>query len=54
MLSKDEIEGFGVRALDDMLQITDYCPKGADGVIVAVAHDEFPGNGARGFAGGCG
>ena len=29
LLSKEEIEGFGVRALDDMLQITDYCPKGA-------------------------
>ncbi|MEA1868689.1 MAG: hypothetical protein U9N61_09455 [Euryarchaeota archaeon] len=29
ILGRDEIEGFGVRALDDMLQITDYCPKGA-------------------------
>ena len=44
MLSKEEIEGFGVRALDDMLQITDHrlLPEGRmDGVIVAVAHDEF-------------
>ena len=44
LLSKEEIEGFGVRALDDMLQITDHrlLPEGRmDGVIVAVAHDEF-------------
>ena len=44
------LEGFGVRALDGMLQITDYCPKGVDGVIVAVVHDEFRGMGLRGFA----
>jgi UDPglucose 6-dehydrogenase/UDP-N-acetyl-D-galactosamine dehydrogenase len=41
LLSKEEIEGFGVKALDDMLQITDYCPKGVNCVIMAVAHDEF-------------
>jgi UDPglucose 6-dehydrogenase/UDP-N-acetyl-D-galactosamine dehydrogenase len=41
LLSKEEIEAFGVNALDDMLQITDHCPKGVDCVIVAVAHDEF-------------
>ena len=34
LLSKEEIEGFGVRALDDMLQITDYCPKGARMVLL--------------------
>jgi len=28
LLGKEEIEGFGVRALDDMLQVTDYCPNG--------------------------
>ncbi|MCD6207959.1 MAG: hypothetical protein J7J06_08240 [Methanosarcinales archaeon] len=27
------------------LQVTDYCPKGVDGVIVAAAHDEFRGMG---------
>ena len=36
MLSKEEIEGFGVNALD----ILDVKIK-MDGVIVAVAHDEF-------------
>jgi len=48
LLGKDEIEGFGVRALDDMLQVTDHIllPEGhMDGVIVAVAHDEFRGVG---------
>jgi hypothetical protein len=40
-LSKEEIEAFGVNALDDISQITDYCPKGVDGVIVAVTHDAF-------------
>ena len=37
-----------MRALDDMLQITDHIslPEGRmDGVIVAVAHDEFRGMG---------
>ena len=51
LLSREEIEGFGVRVLDDMLQITDYCPKGVDGVIVAVAHDEFRGMGLSGVSG---
>ncbi|NIA12345.1 MAG: nucleotide sugar dehydrogenase, partial [Nitrospiraceae bacterium] len=51
LLGKEEIEGFGVRALDDLLQITDYCPKGVDGVIVAVAHDEFRGMGLSGVSG---
>jgi len=44
LLSKEETGGFGVKALDDMLQITDHrlLPEGRmDGVIVAVAHDEF-------------
>ena len=50
LLTREKIEGFGVRALDDMLQITDYCPKGVDGVIVTVVHDEFRGIGLRGFA----
>ncbi|MEA1944290.1 MAG: hypothetical protein U9N07_02975 [Euryarchaeota archaeon] len=50
ILGREEIEGFGVRALDDMLQITDYCPKGVDGVIVTVVHDEFREMGLRGFA----
>ncbi len=36
MLSKEEIEGFGVKALDNL----DVKIK-MDGVIVAVAHDEF-------------
>jgi len=36
MLSKDVIEGFGVKALDNL----DVKIK-MDGVIVAVAHDEF-------------
>ena len=39
-----------MRALDDMLQITDHIslPEGRmDGVIVAVAHDEFRGWGFR-------
>ena len=36
MLSREEIEGFGVKALD----ILDVKIK-MDGVIVAVAHDEF-------------
>ena len=36
MLSKEEIEGFGVKALDNL----DVKLK-MDGVIVAVAHDEF-------------
>ena len=36
LLSKEEIEGFGVKALD----ILDVKLK-MDGVIVAVAHDEF-------------
>ncbi|MGP8321438.1 MAG: nucleotide sugar dehydrogenase [Methanosarcinaceae archaeon] len=52
LLKREEIEGFGVRALDDLLQITDYCPKGVDGVIVTVVHDEFRGMGLedlRGF-----
>jgi UDP-N-acetyl-D-mannosaminuronate dehydrogenase len=51
LLGRDEIEGFGVRALDDMLQITDYCPKGVDSVIMAVAHDEFRGMGLSGGGG---
>ncbi|MEA1945221.1 MAG: hypothetical protein U9N07_07815 [Euryarchaeota archaeon] len=51
ILGREEIEGFGVRALDDMLQITDYCPKGVDGVIVAVVHDEFRGMGLSGVSG---
>jgi hypothetical protein len=49
LLRKDKIEGFGVRALDD-LQITDYCLKGVDGAIVAVAHDEFQGMGLSGVS----
>ena len=36
LLSKEEIEGFGVNALDNL----DVKLK-MDGVIVAVAHDEF-------------
>ena len=28
LLGREEIEGFGVKALDDLLQITDYCPNG--------------------------
>jgi len=51
LLKREEIEGFGVRALDDMLQVTDYCPKGVDGVIVTVAHDEFRGMGLSGVSG---
>ena len=34
LLSREEIEGFGIKALDD------FNVK-VDGVIVAVAHDEF-------------
>ncbi|MEA1998427.1 MAG: hypothetical protein U9N61_03765 [Euryarchaeota archaeon] len=45
ILGRDEIEGFGVGALDDMLPITDYCPQGVDGVIATVVHDEFRGMG---------
>jgi len=48
LLKREEIEGFGVRALDDMSQITDHglLPEGRmDGVIVAVVHDEFRGMG---------
>ncbi len=44
LLTKEEIEEFGVKALDEMLQITDriLLPEGRmDCVIVAVAHDEF-------------
>jgi len=44
LLSKEEIEAFGVNALDDMLQITDNILPIADRmdcVIVAVAHDAF-------------
>ena len=37
LLSKEEIEAFGVKALDD-LNIK------VDGIIVAVAHDEFKNN----------
>ena len=51
LLRRDEIEGFGVRALDDMLQITDHIlpPAGRmDGVIMAVAYDEFRGMGLSG------
>ena len=51
LLTRDEIEGFGVRAMDDLLQVTDYCPNGVDGVIVAVAHDEFRGMGLSGVSG---
>ena len=54
ILGKDEIEGFGVRALDDMLQVTDHTslPEGRmDGVIVAVAHDEFREMGLSGVTG---
>ena len=36
LLSKEEIEGFGVKAFDNL----DVKVK-MDGVIVAVAHDEF-------------
>ena len=36
LLSKEEIEGFGVTALDNL-----YVKLKMDGVIVAVAHDEF-------------
>jgi UDP-N-acetyl-D-mannosaminuronate dehydrogenase len=36
LLSKEEIEGFGVKALDDL-----NVKLKMDGVIVAVAHDEF-------------
>ncbi len=39
LLSKEEIEGFGVKALDKL----DVKIK-MDGVIVAVAHDEFKKN----------
>ncbi len=44
LLSKEEIEAFGVNALDDMLQITNHILPIADRmdcVILAVAHDEF-------------
>ena len=44
LLSKEEIESFEVKALEDMLPITNHIllPEGRmDGVIVAVAHDEF-------------
>ena len=44
LLSKEEIESFEVKALDDMLQITDHIlpPEGRmDCVIVAVAHNKF-------------
>ncbi|MEA1944285.1 MAG: hypothetical protein U9N07_02950 [Euryarchaeota archaeon] len=54
ILGRDEIEGFGVRALDDLLQITDYrlLPEGRmDGVIVTVVHDEFRGMGLSGVSG---
>ena len=54
LLGKEEIEGFGVRALDDMLQVTDHTllPEGRmDGVIVTVAHDEFRGMGVSGVSG---
>ena len=54
MLRRDEIEGFGVRALDDILQITDHTllPEGRmDGVIVTVVHDEFRGMGLSGVRG---
>ena len=51
LLTREEIEGFGVKALDDMLQVMDYCPKGVDGVIVAVVHDEFWGMGVSGMQG---
>ncbi|CAD6490180.1 MAG: hypothetical protein KFBDDELM_00058 [Candidatus Argoarchaeum ethanivorans] len=37
--------------MSDMLQITDYCPTGVDGVIVTVAHDEFRGMGLSGVSG---
>ena len=40
-----------MKALDDMLQVMDYCPKGVDGVIVAVVHDEFWGMGVSGMQG---
>ena len=33
-----------------MLQITDYCPKGMDGVIVTVVYDCVSGMGLRGSA----
>ncbi len=44
--SKEEIEAFGVKALEDMLQITNHTlplpiADRMDCVIVAVAHDEF-------------
>ena len=51
ILGRDEIEGFGVKAMDDILQITDHIlpPEGRmDGVIVAVVHDEFRGMGLSG------
>ena len=51
LLSREEIEGLGVKALDDMLQVADYYLKGVDGVIVAVAHDEFLGMGLSGVSG---
>ena len=54
MLRRDEIEGFGVRALDDILQITNHIslPEGRmDGVIVTVVHDEFRGMGLSGMRG---
>jgi hypothetical protein len=47
LLSRDEIERFGVNALDDLLLITDHILPIADRmdcVIVAVAHDEFKNN----------
>ena len=37
-----------MKALDDVLQVTEYCPRGVDGVIVAVVHDEFRGMGLSG------
>jgi len=54
LLGRDEIEGFGVRALDGMLQVTDYRLPPADrmdGAIVAVAHDEFRGMGLSSVSG---
>ena len=36
LLSREEIKGFGVKALDNL-----YVKLKMDGVIVAVAHDEF-------------
>ena len=54
VLTRGEVEGFGVKALDDMSQITDHTllPEGRmDGVIVAVAHDEFLEMGLSGVTG---